>query len=85
MDVRSCANCGLPNALHFEDETFSIGQDELFTEIKNVSGWRCATCGEIEFDSRSAQRYAAAGDDIVLRTREMESTATTLSDRNEFG
>jgi HTH-type transcriptional regulator/antitoxin MqsA len=74
----------LPNALHFENETFSIDQDELFTEIKDVSGWRCTTCGEVEFDSRSAQRYAAAGDNIVLRTREMERTATTLSDKNQL-
>ena len=74
MDVRSCANFGLPNALHFENETFIIDQDEFFTEIKDVSGWRYTTCGEVEFDSGSTQRYAAAGDDMAVRTRETERT-----------
>ena len=39
-----------------------------------MSGWRCDACEEIEFDAESAQRYAAAGDELVLRMRETERT-----------
>jgi HTH-type transcriptional regulator/antitoxin MqsA len=35
--------------------------------VEGLSGWRCAACGEVEFDADGARRYAAAGDDLVLR------------------
>jgi len=29
--------------------------------VEGLSGWRCGTGGEIEFDADRARRYAAAG------------------------
>jgi HTH-type transcriptional regulator/antitoxin MqsA len=74
VNGRFCAGCGSPDAIRFEDETFSVDLAGLTTEVKGLSGWRCKACGEIEFDTESAQRYAAAGDELVLRTREIERT-----------
>lgn len=72
MDGRFCANCGAGSPVRFEGETFTITHAGLTTEITDLSGWRCDACDEIEFDAESAQRYAAAGDELVLRTRETE-------------
>jgi HTH-type transcriptional regulator/antitoxin MqsA len=41
--------------------------------VEGLSGWRCGACGEVEFDPDSAQRYGAAGDELVLRDRERQS------------
>jgi HTH-type transcriptional regulator/antitoxin MqsA len=41
--------------------------------VEGLSGWRCGSCGEVEFDAESARRYAQAGDDLVLRERERQS------------
>ncbi len=34
-----------------------------------MAGRRCSSCREIEFDQRSAKRYAAAGDKLILEAR----------------
>jgi HTH-type transcriptional regulator/antitoxin MqsA len=44
----------------------------LSTEVKGLSGWRCGSCDEIEFDAASAKRYGAAGDKLVMLARESE-------------
>jgi HTH-type transcriptional regulator/antitoxin MqsA len=44
----------------------------LSAEVKGLSGWRCSPCGETVFDRRSAKRYAAAGDKLVLQARAAE-------------
>ena len=72
MDGRSCANCGTADPIRFDNETFSVNHAGFTTEIKDLSGWRCGACSEVEFDTDSAQRYAAAGDELVLRAREIE-------------
>jgi HTH-type transcriptional regulator/antitoxin MqsA len=41
--------------------------------IGGLSEWRCASCGEVEFDAESARRYATAGDELVLRHRARQS------------
>lgn len=49
-------------------------QQENGQDMPSVrSGWRCEACGEVEFDAASSQRYAAAGDALVLRDRELQS------------
>ncbi len=70
MGSRICANCGTPGLVRFENESFTIRHAGLTTEVKALSGWRCDACGEIEFDPKSARRYSAAGDELVLRARE---------------
>jgi HTH-type transcriptional regulator/antitoxin MqsA len=43
------------------------------SDVDPLSGWRCGTCGEVEFDADSAERYAAAGDELVRREPERQS------------
>jgi len=83
MNRHFCADCDSPNLIRFEDETFSIDHTGLATEIKGLSGWRCTACGQIEFDTGSAQRYAAGGDELVLRARECEGAETSVSAENQ--
>jgi len=74
MAARTCANCGGRDATRFRNETFNVSHGGLTTEVKGLSGWRCAACGEVEFDAESVCRYAAAGDSLVLRARELACT-----------
>jgi HTH-type transcriptional regulator / antitoxin MqsA len=57
----------------FERETFTIEHAGVTATVEGLSGWRCQTCGEVEFDADSARRYAAVGDELVLRDRERQS------------
>ena len=71
---RHCLNCDGRDALmRFEDETFTVEHAGLSATVTGLSGWRCGTCGEVEFDAGGAQRYAAAGDALVLRERARQS------------
>jgi HTH-type transcriptional regulator/antitoxin MqsA len=84
MRYRACANCGAPCAVPFEGEAFRISHKGVSAEMKGLSGRRCSSCGEVEFDQRSAKRYAAAGDKLVLQARseqrsEIRVAATTRS------
>lgn len=56
----------------FEGETFRISHKGVSAEVKGLSGWRCRSCGETEFDQKSAKRYAAAGDKLVMQARAAE-------------
>ncbi len=72
--ARRCPNCEAVKAMtRFKDETFSIEHAGMTATVKGLSGWRCNGCGEVEFDADSARRYAAAGDELVLRDRERQS------------
>ena len=71
---RNCPNCDIRKGMtRFKDETFTIEHAGLTATVEGLSGWRCENCCEVEFDADSAQRYAAAGDDLVLRDRERGS------------
>ena len=71
---RKCLTCETRKGMtRFRDETFAIDHAGLTASVEGLSGWRCGTCGEVEFDAESAQRYAAAGDKLVLRNRERQS------------
>src|SRR5262249_24764906 len=72
MRHQVCANCGAPDSAPFKGETFRIAHKGLSAEVKALSGWRCSTCGEIEFDKKSTKRYAAAGDKLVFQARAAE-------------
>ncbi|MFZ0836617.1 MAG: type II toxin-antitoxin system MqsA family antitoxin [Xanthobacteraceae bacterium] len=72
--VRKCVNCEARKGMtHFKNETFTIEHAGATTTVKGLSGWRCEPCGEVEFDADSARRYAAAGDELVLRDRQRQS------------
>jgi HTH-type transcriptional regulator/antitoxin MqsA len=69
--ARDCLNCDTRGSMtRFEDETFTIEHAGMTATVEGLSGWRCDACDEVEFDAESAQRYAAAGDALVLRDRE---------------
>jgi HTH-type transcriptional regulator/antitoxin MqsA len=57
----------------FDGETFTISHAGYNATLEGLSGWRCGKCGEVEFDAVSAERYAAAGDELVLRERAWQS------------
>jgi len=68
--TRICTYCqGGKNMNRIEDENFIIEHESMTAKVEGLSGWRCSTCGEMEFDPESAQRYAATGDKLVLRRR----------------
>ncbi len=72
--ARRCLNCEDRKALRrFDGEPFTVEYAGREVKVEGLSGWRCGACGEVEFDAESAQRYAAAGDALVLRERERQS------------
>ena len=71
--ARKCINCESRKEMtRFENKTFTIKHGSSRIEVERLSGWRCGACGEVEFDADSARRYAAAGDELVLREREQQ-------------
>jgi HTH-type transcriptional regulator/antitoxin MqsA len=72
--ARECLNCDSAQGMtRFEDETFTVDHDGMTSTVEGLSGWRCGSCGEMEFDPESARLYAAAGDELVLRGRARQS------------
>jgi HTH-type transcriptional regulator/antitoxin MqsA len=72
--ARKCLSCGDRKGMtRFEAETFTIEHAGMTATVKGLSGWRCGICDDVEFDAESAQRYAAAGDALVLRDRKRQS------------
>lgn len=67
---RVCLNCdrGL-EMVRFSGETHQVDYRGATAEVEGLSGFRCPACGEIEYDAESAERYAAAGDALVLAAR----------------
>ena len=71
---RHCLTCENPGAMtSFKGERFTIEHAGMSASVDGLSGWRCQSCDEIEFDAESARRYAAAGDALVPRDREKQS------------
>lgn len=69
--ARHCSSCNERRGMErFEGETFVVEHEGLSAEVKGLSGWRCRACREVEFDTRSATRYAEAGDTLVLHARQ---------------
>ena len=69
--ARHCLNCEANSGMtRFEGECFTIEHAGQTAVVEELSGWRCQGCGEVQFDTDSRQRYAAAGDELVLRARE---------------
>ncbi len=72
--VRKCLSCSSRTGMtRFEGETFRVQHAGKSMRVEGLSGWRCAECGEVEFDSHSAARYAEAGDKLVLQERRRQS------------
>jgi HTH-type transcriptional regulator / antitoxin MqsA len=69
-----CQDCGAAGSMKRVDrETFTVKHGGTAAAVEGLSGWRCEACDDIMFDAESARRYAAAGDELVLRERERQS------------
>lgn len=69
-----CVDCGSEaDLVRFAGESFDLEHAERTVTVAGLSGWRCGTCGEVEFDGPSASAYAAAGDELVLENRRLQS------------
>ena len=72
--AQTCGSCGEQRGMtRFKGESFTIKHEGMSAVVTGLSGWRCNSCGEVEFESASAQRYAAAGDELVIRARHRRS------------
>lgn len=63
-----CCDAGA-EIVPFSGETHRVDYRGATAEVEGLSGFRCPACGEIEYDAESAERYAAAGDALVLAAR----------------
>lgn len=68
--TRPCVCCDAGEMTPFADETHQVVFRDVKRGVAGLSGFRCGTCGEIEYDQQSAERYAEAGDALVLEARQ---------------
>lgn len=69
-----CLSCDAgADMVPFSGETHRVDYRGATADVEGLSGFRCPACGEIEYDAESAERYAAAGDALVLAARRAES------------
>ena len=69
--IKTCVCCDAEaEMVPFAGEMHRVGYRGATAEVTDLSGLRCPACGEIEFDAASAERYAAAGDALVLAERQ---------------
>lgn len=74
--LRTCGNCET-GQLHKGVRDVKITRQGVSVIVKHIAGFFCDACEEIEFDAGtdSAERYAAAGDLLVLANREAAAAA----------
>ena len=67
---QTCRECGSQHPV-YDTRDVEIVRRGLKAVVPGVRGWFCKACGEIEFDAStdSLQRWADAGDALVLRDR----------------
>jgi HTH-type transcriptional regulator/antitoxin MqsA len=77
-----CHNCE-KGQLHKDVRDVTISRQKLTMVVTNIAGLFCDHCEEIEFDEAtdSAQRFAAAGDQLVLKNR--ASAAAALKEQRK--
>ena len=65
-----CQACEEGN-MHYDVRDVEITRKGLKAVVPNVAGLFCDHCNEIDFDNKtdSAVRYAATGDELVLKAR----------------
>ena len=66
-----CRACGETHPI-YQTQDVTISRRGMTALVPAISGWFCTACDEIEFDEAtdSLQRWAAAGDALVIRDRE---------------
>jgi HTH-type transcriptional regulator/antitoxin MqsA len=70
VSLQVCSNCEVGH-LHPAVRDVTLIRQKLSATVKGIVGAFCDHCDEIEFDNTtdSAQRYADAGDQLVLKNR----------------
>jgi len=69
--VKPCQVCA-EGKLHYDVRDIDISRKGLIASVPRIAGWFCDHCEEIDFDedTDSAERFAKAGDDLVILARE---------------
>ena len=77
--IKICSNCE-DGHLHKGVRDVIITRQKLNATVKKIAGSFCDHCDEIEFDETtdSAQRYAEAGDQLVLQNRAAAAAALKM-------
>ena len=77
--LKICTNCEVGH-LHKAVRDVTVTRQKLSVTVKGIVGAFCDHCDEIEFDDStdSAQRYAAAGDKLVLQNRAAAAAALKI-------
>lgn len=65
-----CGEKGRRGMQRFTHETLLLADQA--TQVKDLGGWRCASCGTTELDAASMHRYAAASDVWVHEQRRIQ-------------
>lgn len=72
MKTQQCFSCGAREGMrHFEGRGETLSVKGMERRVDDLSGWECQQCGEVEWDSDSAERYGEAGDALVIAARQM--------------
>lgn len=72
MKPQQCMSCGAPDGMQpFKGRNEVIDYKHLTRQVHSLAGWECQVCAEVEFDDDSAQRYAAAGDQLIEDGRQL--------------
>ena len=67
---RICVCCDADaTMIPFSGETHQVDYRGHVDLVSGLAGYRCPTCGEVEFDDDGAARYAAAGDALISAIR----------------
>jgi len=68
--IKVCPTCEVGH-LYKDVRDVTVKRQKLGAKVKAIVGAFCEHCDEIEFDETtdSAQRYAMAGDELVLQNR----------------
>ena len=79
VNLKICSNCEVGH-LHKAVRNVTITRQKLSVTVKGIAGAFCDHCDEIEFDDAtdSAQRYAQAGDKLVLQNRAEAAAALKM-------
>lgn len=72
MNRQQCMSCGSPDEMKpFSHRSEIIDYKHLTRPVHDLAGWECQVCAEVEFDADSADRYAAAGDQLIEDCRQL--------------
>lgn len=75
VEADQCPVCGTQSALAaFQGETFPLEAPGGYRQVVDgLNGERCQACGEVFMDADSGQRFAEAGDALVIHARRQEA------------